>query len=193
MSTIKQAFLAIYMMFLVCPLSAIDIEFKSIDFDAQLRVAAFFPVSHRYQEIYGDAGPSVQLEVGARFDRPYELWGNLDWVYGEKSGSITRTTVNVINFSFGMKYVYSLTEKCQLSLGFGPTFGGIFLKNKSIFYRSHPSRFVAGGVIKSDIKYAFCNGLFVDAFLDYMCEPVCFNRVIDIGGFRLGLGMGYRF
>ena len=193
MNKIKKLILLMYIMLLAGPLSAIDIDFESITYDVELRTAAFFPIARRYKEIYGDVGPSVQIEVGARFDCPYEAWINLDWVYGEKHSRYTRTTSNLFNVSFGLKYIYLLSEKCSLSVGFGPTFGGIFLRNHSISYSRNPSRFVAGGVLKSSAKYKFCSGLFVDAFLDYMCEPVCYGTMVDIGGFRLGLGLGYSF
>ena len=47
--------------------------------------------------------------------------------------------------------------------------------------------------------FAFVKGiefffnLLLDVFVDYLYQPVHFSTRIDIGGFKIGAGIGYKF
>lgn len=167
---------------------------EALDISAEFRAAAFIPSSHTFRDLYGDVLPCYAIEFGVPMYCNFAGWANADWFQRNKRHDcISKSSVNVYNFSFGLKYVYTTCSNLNLYLGIGPSFGGICLKNKSTGYRETSSKFIAGLVVKSGIGYTFCSGVFVDVFLDYLYQPVRFHKRIDIGGVKAGLGVGYTF
>lgn len=187
MKKIKFLILAACLSLLADPVEAVDIS-------AEFRAAAFIPSSRKFKDLYGDVLPCYAIEFGVPVYCPFEAWANVDWFQRNKRHDcISKSSVNVFNVGFGLKYVYTTCNNLNLYLGIGPSFGGIWLKNKSTGYRETSSKFIAGVVVKSGIGYGFCNGAFVDIFVDYLYQPVRFHKRIDIGGVKAGLGVGYQF
>lgn len=187
MKKIKFLILAAYLSFLEVPVEAVDIS-------AEFRAAAFIHSSKKFKALYGDVGPCYAIELGVPVYCPFDAWVNVDWFHRNKRHDcISKSSVNIFNASFGIKYVYTTCNNLNLYLGIGPSFGGICLKNKSDAYRESSSKFIAGAVLKSGIDYTFFNGVFLDAFVDYLYQPVRFHKRVDIGGAKIGLGIGYQF
>jgi hypothetical protein len=47
---------------------------------------------------------------------------------------------------------------------------------------------------KISLKVFFINrNVFIDVFADYLYQPVNFETHVDIGGFKIGAGMGIKF
>lgn len=156
----------------------------------QVRAAAFFPTSHKFTRVYGDVLPDYQAEAGLVFENPYELWTNVDWFTKHRSASsCCKTRVDVTNGSFGVKYVFDN----QFYVGLGPTFGKIVLHNKTCCGNEHKSKFAAGLVVKSGFRYPVSTSLFLDVFADYLYQPVHFHHTVDVGGFKVGAGLGTYF
>lgn len=189
----KMSFKLFIILFLVSYLSPVCAEFES---SIEFRSAAFFHSSERFREIYDDVGASYQLEASTELWRCLDAWANVDWFskHGKSDGFKDPTKVEIANFSFGIKYPYQFCSQLVGYLGIGPSLGRIWLKDK---YRCHcrrsVSKFIAGGVLKSSVYYFFNRCLFVDVFLDYLYQPVHFHRNVDIGGVKIGLGIGAQF
>lgn len=52
------------------------------------------------------------------------------------------------------------------------------------------SKWVAGGVLKSGMYVWINQCAFVDLFVDYLYQPVHFETHVDIGGVKVGAGLG---
>ena len=94
-------------------------ESRTMDFEG--RVAAFFPQSETFQDVYGDVAPSYQAEVA--FCLPWQLkwWGNFSYL--NKSGRSdplqVKTRLEFYSVSTGLKYVFCLPQCFEFYLGAG--------------------------------------------------------------------------
>lgn len=165
------------------------------DINAEFRYGAFFHTSKRFREIYGNVGASYQLEASTHVYNCLDGWVNLDWFndHGKPEKCNGNTTVNIANVSLGLKYPYCFCEKYIAYIGIGPSIGRIWLKNKSRCEHEKISKLAIGGLLKTGI-YCFitCN-IFVDLFIDYLYQPVHFEKDVDIGGIKPGIGIGIQF
>ena len=161
----------------------------------ELRSTAFFHTSKRFREIYGDVSASYQIEGSTRLCNCYEGWVNFDWFTksGRSVGFRDPTRVNIANVSLGLKYPFQITEKLELYAGIGPSFSRIWLKNRGQFFRERTSRFAVGVLVKSGLIYNLPCNFFLDLFEDHLYQPDNFHKNVDIGGFKLGGGIGRKF
>lgn len=160
----------------------------------QVRAAPFFPVSKRFQQVFGSVLPNAQLEANMTLNSGYELWTNADWTgIDKKQGSCCKSKINLMQGSFGLKMVFPYNEHYDAYIGIGPSFGKTILHNKSCCDHETKSKFAVGGVIKSGIRTYFSSGLFLDFFVDYLYQPVKFHHSQDVGGLKTGVGFGKIF
>lgn len=168
------------------------------------RGAAFIPMSHKFREIYGHVGASVQAEYGRTFEglRNFGIWGNGEWICmnGNPKGSCGSTGIDLFNISFGFKGIgHFLDDTLFLYGGIGPDIGLVYVENKMRCCTGcpgkthHRSRLAVGGLFKAGFQVNFTPNLFFDFFADYLYLPVHFHSTVDVGGFKLGGGFGGRF
>lgn len=175
----------------------------------EARVAAFYHTSKDFRDIYGDWGPSYQIEASFTCDCCYYFWANLSWFH--KNGNSTgndcstvvpscncsgqpSTTVNIANLSLGIKFPCCICEGLIGYFGIGPVFGNIWLKNNiSPRETEKTSKFAFGVIAKLGLDYYITQCLFLDLFVDYLYQPVHFHKQIDLGGVQAGIGLGFNF
>lgn len=169
---------------------------QAIDVLVEFRMAGFFHSSERFKELYGNVGTSYQVELSTPISpcEPWLGWINFDWYEKHKHHDcFSKSKVEILNGSFGVKYNYQTCRKINLYLGAGCALGGISLKNKAHGYKDNSSKFLIGAVLKSGIGYTFPNQIYLEGFLDYLYQPVKFENRIDVGGIKLGVGIGTKF
>lgn len=161
---------------------------------AEFRVAAFYPVSEKFRHIYGDVGPSYQLEASVPFCRPFEAWANLDWFSKARHyDRCCHSRARIINGSLGVKGSYCYCERYNFYLGLGLAVGGIYLHNHSSCIRENVSKCIVGGVLKTGVQITLYRKCYGTIFIDYLYQPVHFSRTIDVGGVKPGAGIGMYF
>lgn len=159
----------------------------------EFRSSAFFHSEKRFRDIYGSVGPAFGIEASSHFCGEYGAWINVDYSLEKSHEDCCKTTLGILNTSFGLKYIYPLTCHFDLYAGIGPAFSWVDLKNHTCCENDHFSRLAVGGVVKTGVYYQFCTNYFIDIFADYLFQPVHIGRSIDIGGLKLGLGIGTQF
>jgi len=170
------------------------------DTKVAVRSAAFFHNSERFRHLFGNVGAcfevqaSKPLPICAFAGTPYELWTNFDWFSKEKKQShSSQMRARIANASIGVNSVYSGCEKYDFYLGIGASVSRIFI-NKSSRYRSEKiSKLAVGGVLKSGFRSYFYEPYFADLFVDYVFQSAKYHQQIDIGGLKMGLGLGIIF
>lgn len=170
----------------------------SLDTSIEVRAAAFIHTSDRFKEIYGTASGNYQAEAATRFcfyGMELEHWTNVDWFFkrGSSDNFKEHTRVSIATASSGLKLPYHFCNSWTAYIGIGPSFGRIWLRNQLDKGYEKTSRFTVGCVVKSGICYALTPALFLDLFIDYNYQPVHFYKHLDIGGAKIGGGIGYRF
>ncbi len=160
----------------------------------ELRPSAFFHSGKRFREVYASVGPTIGIEVSKRFCKRYAAWIDVDYLK-EKSdeNGCCKTSLGILNTSLGVRYLYPLGCLCELYVGIGPTFSWVDLKNHTCCGHEHFSRLAVGGVVKTGLYYRFYRDYFIDVFVDYLYQSVHIGHSIDIGGLKLGIGIGTQF
>lgn len=183
---------ALFILFWVANVHPIFADYQS---SVEIRGAAFIPASQRFRNIYGDVGPSYQIEASTKLCNCLDGWANIDWFTknGKSIGCKQSTRINIANLSFGIKYPFCICEKYTAYFGAGPSLGGVWLKNDSLCTSKHPSKWAFGVVLKSGINYSITQCIYLNVFVDYLFQPVHFDSNVDIGGLKTGLGIGMRF
>lgn len=160
-----------------------------------MRCASFFHASQFFRDIYNKVGVDYQLEFTRKVFACMEAWGNLDWY--SKSGNSVRfhkkTRVKIANVSVGLKYVYKISNQFDIYIGLGPSLGKIFLKNKINKSDQKLSKYALGAVAKTGLRTYLRYNLILDLFFDYIYQPVHFESHVNIGGAKIGLGLGKAF
>jgi hypothetical protein len=189
----KLAFKAFFLLLLIRNIHPLFAEF---DNSLEIRSAAFFHSSERFREIYGYPGASYQVEASTKLYDFLDGWANFDWFskHGNSVGFNDPTRVSIANISFGIKFPYQLVEEFTAYIGIGPSLSRIWLKNQSeCGCQEYVSKLVIGGVLKTGIYYFINKRVFIDVFVDYLCQPDNFETHVDIGGVKAGAGIGIKF
>lgn len=167
----------------------------------EVRSAAFFHTSSKFRTVYGDVGPCFSVEASRAlpifncFCAPYEAWVNFDWFAKEKKQKdcCCKSKVQIQNISLGLKYVYSRCERFDIYIGLGASGSEITLHNKSFCESERVCKRIIGGIIKIGARQYLSHCIFSDIFADYLYQPVRYQRRVDIGGLKVGLGIGVNF
>lgn len=184
----KKAALSILFVLLSCMTLYAEQEIR-----LQARAGAFFPAVSRFTNIYGNCIPFYELEAATSLC-DFDVWGNLDLVTkkGNSDALDYFTRITIANISFGVKLPYHISDDFSIYAGSGLSFGSVWVHNHIQGSNSKSTHFTFGGVIKTGITYNITCDLFADLFFDYLYQTAFHNR-LNIGGSKLGLGLGYRF
>lgn len=160
----------------------------------EVRGALFFPSSSLFKEIYGNTGGCIQLEADTSFCGGWGIWSNLDWLSkkGKSVGFKDPTRVSLSTIGLGVKYSYDFFSCYSLYLGVGPTLGTIWLKNKPFHHTEKVCKTTVGALVKTGVLYNLNERFFLDVFVDYLYQPMHFEKHVNVGGFKTGAGIGYK-
>ncbi len=161
----------------------------------EIRFAESLHSSDRFSKIYGNWGASYEVEASTQLPYCIDGWCNFDWFskHGRSEGLDNPTRVQIATVSLGVRFPYQFCERFTGYLGIGPTISRIWIKNNSECSRGKTSKLLIGGVLKSGVIYSLCGNIFCDFFADYIYQPVHFETQVDIGGLKLGAGVGIEF
>jgi len=170
---------------------------------SEFRAAAFFPMGSKFRKIYGDVGLSLQAEQARTWKnhRNLEIWGNVEWIFmdGSPRRSCGSTDIDILNISLGFKAIGKVFRDILfLYAGIGPDVGIVFLENKMRCHkdrlREHECKIGIGGILKSGGQIYFTSNFYFDVFADYLYLPIHANGGhVDIGGFKVGGGLGIKY
>lgn len=159
------------------------------------QTSVFFPQSSRFRRIYGDCAPVFGLQYTAEFVPNFEFWSGFSWC--SKSSKHNRhcyhTSIKISNLSFGVNYVWRPLPKFDVCLGAGPIFGIVFLSNHSCCGHENTSSFALGGILRGETRWYFPFRIYLALFAEYFYQKTFFSNHVNIGGTKIGGGIGYRF
>lgn len=169
----------------------------SSEWIAELRGGYFYPTSKKFREIYKSGGPEGEIEVSKTFRENWIGWGNVNYFQkdGRSLGLHDKTTIHMIPLSLGLKYQFLFCNSISPYLGGGLTYTILNIKNDSEFVKKHVTKGGFGFVIKSGIYIDLSERFLLDIFADYYYQKMHFytKHNVDVGGFKMGMGLGYRF
>src|SRR5690349_11335225 len=117
-------------------------NFLAADTSVEIRADAFIPTSNLFRKIYGDAAPSVGIEVSTSILDCYQGWVNFDWLTKRGHSHVKRdhidtefdcgsdrTRIDIANISFGIKYPFQNCDCFSPYIGIGPSFSNVWVKD----------------------------------------------------------------
>lgn len=169
--------------------------------DLEFRAGAFFPESKLYREIYGNL-PTVQLETSYPLICNVKAWSNITFIFkdGHSIPLKNKTSILIVPFSLGLKYVAHCCHDFDLCIGAGATFSCVRIRDHSPYVIPKTQRYDFGGIVKFQIIKRF-NCFYVSAFTDYFIEDLhigkshkcVYRHSQDIGGLFVGASIGKEF
>jgi len=99
----------------------------------------------------------------------------------------------LINGSFGIKKSFCFFSGFDGYLGFGPSFTRMNLWNRTCIDKQRRSRVISGVIVKSGLTYSLSSPVYLNLFVDYLYQPVNFHHTVDLGGVKIGLGIGVKY
>lgn len=166
------------------------------DWTAELRAAYLYPSGSRFREVYNDGGLEGQFEVARRLYDRWHGWGNI--TYFQRAGRSTetkeRTRINIVPLSVGFKYELRCYDLVHPYVGFGGCYSFVTVHDHTEG-KKHFNRQNFGFVAKSGLIVNFTAAVIGDFFVDYMHQRIrnYHRHYVDVGGFKFGAGIGYRF
>lgn len=169
-------------------------QLPALETTLQIRAAALFPASKHFREVYSNVVTDYEIQGSIIYCENYELWANYTWFSKQKKrGDCYRTKITLSDGSFGLNYLFPSCGNFESYLGLGIILGDVKLHNHSCCTSESKSKFAVGGIIKSGVRYYFCSRLFLDGFVDYAYQSVKYHHRRNVGGVKIGGGIGYRF
>lgn len=188
-----------------CDLGLDSINFCSLDFAVEGRVAYFKPSSKKVQEIYGNGWADYQVELSTGIGEHIRLWTGVSGFKesGRSLGLRDRTTLRLIPLNFGLKYFFCLTDCTKFYVGAALACSFLKIRDHSDYVQEHTSRTRVGGLFQAGWYYYFNEAFFADIFVDYYYQKFNFSKSqnsynverhdVNLSGFKMGGGLGYKF
>lgn len=171
--------------------------FADFDFncgwEVEYRNAFFFPSSSLERRIYHGTRLDYEAEISKHLFTNWYAWTN--FTYFSKGGGSDPigipTRLTLYPLSFGVKYVYPIMCKLSAYAGIGANYTWMHLTNDSAAVPGE-NKGRWGATAKLGVYYDLTERLFVDGFADYLYIPMNLQLVNNVGGWRVGLGVGFR-
>lgn len=173
-----------------------------IEADLKLKAAYAAFASSRVKEIYSSGAPYVQIETSIHYKKYLHFFAGLDYLIkrGFSTEYENKTVLQIGTLSLGPKVTFSNYRGFEPYLGLGLALGLIHTRDHSPYLEAVTNTFSCGVVTKSGVKYILKKGLFFDFFFDYNYQPIhteyepaAPNETINVGAYKVGLGVGYEF
>ena len=174
----------------------------SLEADVKIKAAYAAFASSRVKDIYSSGAPYVQLESSFHYKKFLQFFTGVDYLIkrGFSSEYENKTVLQIATLSLGPKITFSKWKRIEPYLGLGLSLGWIHTRDHSPYVDAATNTFSAGVVTKSGLKYSLKKGLFFDFFFDYNYQPIhseyepaAPNTTINVGSYKVGLGVGYDF
>ncbi len=158
----------------------------------ELRYGTFFHNCHKFKSIYGSKQSSYQVEFTSMVQHPYQVWANVDGcavrAHVKECGT---TRFSALNISFGVRALLPVIQGFDFYLGIGASAGCTSIKNHECAFTKKTNSLFPGGVLKSGFYCSLSDKIFIDLFVDYLYQPTTYH--VDLGGIKVGVGLGARF
>lgn len=172
---------------------------------AKIRAGYFHLTSDLTQKLYRHGGADFEVEFGARFHEDLSVWVNFNVFRrdGKTVGFCDPASLHVYPLSTGLLYNFAADSIVSPYLGIGVSYSFIKIHGEPPTVRNYLEQGTWGAVGKGGLLLAVTENLFLDLFTDYyytkpsvewipgQTPPIPFAN--NVGGIRLGLGIGCNF
>lgn len=165
----------------------------------EAKPAYFIPQDPLFRDIYGNGGFIMLGEIGYFINK--SVCVSLEGGYFHKHGTLTNvdisTKITQAPVSLLLKYIFNAEKKFNVYVKLGPNY---LYSHEVINYPGFESetKHTFGATTGLGLVYNFCHGWLIDLFGNYRYDRRSagngdLDQSVYLGGFDLGLGLGYRF
>lgn len=170
----------------------------------EARASYFRPFSKTVRHLFHNGGVDYALEATFPVYRGLNIWGAVD--YFSRSGTmlgINRSVhLTIVPITLGLKYIYSFNRYYGLYAGAGGKYYFVEAVNRvyPMYHTTHRNGF--GGVVEIGNLICVTKHFVIDVFgsasfkavdgPDHL-PPNASSFRIDVGGWNVGGGLGYKF
>lgn len=159
--------------------------------------------NEKLRKIYKNGGLDLQLSGSFPICPYLDIYGSVE--YAERSGyslgAHERTRIQLLPISLGIKPVLPIWCGLDLYANVGPRYFFVNQKNYSQYVDKRVHQDGLGGFVGAGILWDVFCGFTLDAFAEYSFRQLHFypfkdnvqGHTIEIGGYCVGLGLGYAF
>jgi hypothetical protein len=197
-----RKFLSFSVFSAVFALFGLTTDLAALDMFIEAKGAYFRPNSETFREIYWNRG-IYGFEYTCQIKKSIYAWtsAGLYLSSGHSIGLHHSTTLFYIPVGFGLKFMYEVGW-ADLYLGAGalPTY--VHFRSHSAHVIERSCKWGIGGIAKAGVIFNLPKSFFIDTYTDYSFVDVDFHntdhhkiirRHVDLSGWSVGLGVGYRF
>ncbi|CAF24609.1 outer membrane protein [Candidatus Protochlamydia amoebophila] len=176
------------------------------DVAVEARVAYFRPCSKKVRHIYGNGWADYQIELSKSFCNNWRGWVGISGFEkkGHSIGDHDKTKFRMIPLTLGVKYLFNINPYASLYVGAGASYNWVRVKNHSSFVHETSKKQTWGGIVQLGAYYSLAENVFADVFVDYVFQEFKFHshnssdyvshhHKVNLNGFKVGGGLGYRF
>jgi len=175
----------------------------SLNKEAEVRVAYFYPTSKKVRDIYGSGLPLYQVELSYDLCNRWSGWTSVGYLskHGHSIGLHDDTRIHFYPIGLGVKHTFELPCHFEAYLGGGATYSILHIKDHSSYVKENVRKNNLGGVVKTGILYHVSECFFFDLFFDYSYTKYHFSGTHDnikrnnltMSGLQFGAGAGVSF
>lgn len=183
-----------------------------------IKAAAIFPTASNVRNIYGDTLAQFTLEGNLKLwescSGDFYMWVDGSYIYSNGESYIEEekpetgydshhTRLSLVPITLGFKYQYHINDCFDVYLGAGPSYSFLHLQDASKYVHRKTSKNCFGAIVKSGCVYNFCDGFYLEGFLNYAFQrfnirgpknnPHVERHNVDLSNVQLGLGLGWKF
>lgn len=168
----------------------------------EARASYFQPFSKTFRKLTG-GGVDYGLEITIPISKRWNIWGGVD--YFSKSGTmigINRSVhITMVPITFGLKYIYLFNRYYGLYAGGGGKYYFVEQINRASSMPRTTHRSGLGGVVEVGNLICF-NHFVIDIFSSWSFKkihgphhlpPNATSESMQVGGWNIGGGLGYKF
>lgn len=167
--------------------------------ETEIRIAYFYPASRRFRKVYSGFRLDYEIETTQKLRDNLHFWANVSWFpdSGDSIGENHHTSVDLVPISIGLKYMFCINTHTKLYIGAGPVYYFLNIKDKSscLCIKEHANHQGWGGAFKTQLNWFFYKCNYLSVFADYLYLPLhgTDDSVHQVGGLKVGLGIGRHF
>ncbi len=170
----------------------------------EVRPGYFFFENSTLSNIYPCGGPQVQISGSYPLKNQFGFYASLGYMRakGKSLNGGEKTCISQIPFDLGLQLTSKLTEKLRGNIAFGPRLFYVQQHTSSTHVDASLSRTSLGLFMNAQLNLLTSKNLFVGIFGECSYESASFSSLlpnvygknnVQVGGFSLGISLGYQF
>ncbi len=168
----------------------------------EIKGGYFIFADAKMRKIYDQGGLDVQASLSYPILKEWlQIYGSVEWLGRNGKASGSKTNFWALPISLGLKPVLTIASFAQAYFAIGPRYAYAHQHNFSPFVDKNVSKNCFGGFINTGFNFFPISRLLVDIFGEYSyvrshfnaSKPYVYGETVQVGGFVVGAGLGYRF